>query len=126
MASEADHTSINPNVIIYHLGQLCSSCPHRKMVVLPYWLWRLCLSCLAEDQGRILVQVTIYRRLQIGRDGHLDQSDAYDISNLYLDQSEAYDISCHLYEITDLHGKHETFNQCWLKVGPASNTMGKR
>ena len=29
---------------------------------------------------RILVQVTIYRRLWIGRDGHLDQSKAYDIS----------------------------------------------
>ena len=30
--------------------------------------------------ARILVQVTIYRRLLIGRDGHLDQSEAYDIS----------------------------------------------
>ena len=30
--------------------------------------------------GRILVQVTIYRRLLVGRDGHLDQSEAYDIS----------------------------------------------
>ena len=29
---------------------------------------------------RIFVQVTIYRRLLIGRDGHLDQSEAYDIS----------------------------------------------
>ena len=29
---------------------------------------------------RILVQVTIYRRLLIGRDGYLDQSEAYDIS----------------------------------------------
>ena len=29
---------------------------------------------------RILVQVTIYRRTRIGRDGHLDQSKAYDIS----------------------------------------------
>ena len=42
---------------------------------------------LAAEQGldskpwaRILVQVTIYRRLLIGRDGHLDQSEAYDIS----------------------------------------------
>ena len=33
-----------------------------------------------ELGGRILVQVTIYRRLLIGRDGHLDQSEAYDIS----------------------------------------------
>ena len=31
-------------------------------------------------RARILVQVTIYRRLLIGRDGHFDQSDAYDIS----------------------------------------------
>ena len=29
---------------------------------------------------RILVQVTIYRRLLIGRDGRLDQSEAYDAS----------------------------------------------
>ena len=32
--------------------------------------------------ARILVQVTIYRRLGIGRDGDLDQSQAYDISQL--------------------------------------------
>ena len=31
-------------------------------------------------RGPILVHVTIYRRLRIGRDGHLDQSEAYDIS----------------------------------------------
>ena len=30
--------------------------------------------------ARILVLVTIYRRLLIGRNGHLDQSEAYDIS----------------------------------------------
>ena len=33
-----------------------------------------------DFRARILVQVTIYRRLLIGRDGHLDQSEAYDIS----------------------------------------------
>ena len=33
-----------------------------------------------KTRTRILVQVTIYRRLQIGRDGHPDQSEAYDIS----------------------------------------------
>ena len=32
--------------------------------------------------ARILVQVMIYHRLVIGRDGHLDQSQAYDISLL--------------------------------------------
>ena len=45
----------------------------------------LCLLGLSvhvpsHDRGRILVQVTIYRRLRIGRDGHLDQSEAYDLS----------------------------------------------
>ena len=29
---------------------------------------------------RILIQVMIYRGLRIGRDGHLDQSEVYDIS----------------------------------------------
>ena len=32
---------------------------------------------LARAWARILVQVTIYCRLQIGRDGHLDQSETY-------------------------------------------------
>ena len=36
--------------------------------------------CADSTGSRILVQVTIYRRLQIGRDSHLDQSEAYDIS----------------------------------------------
>ena len=30
--------------------------------------------------ARIRVQVTISRRFRIGQDGHLDQSEAYDIS----------------------------------------------
>ena len=34
------------------------------------------------SRARILVQVTIYRRLRIGRDSYLDQSEASDI--LYL------------------------------------------
>ena len=38
------------------------------------------LSVVLLPWARILVQVTIYRRLLIGRDGHLDQSEAYDIS----------------------------------------------
>ena len=33
----------------------------------------------AVGWARIRVQVTIYHRLRIGRDGHLDQSEAYDI-----------------------------------------------
>ena len=32
-----------------------------------------------HDWSRILVQVTIYRMFLIGRDGYLDQSEAYDI-----------------------------------------------
>ena len=33
-----------------------------------------------DVRAGILVQVTINRRLLIGRDGHLDQSEAYDLS----------------------------------------------
>ena len=50
-------------------------------------------------RARILVQVTIYRRLRIGRDGHLDQSEAYDISQLLREYGQSgysltrYDIS---------------------------------
>ena len=33
-----------------------------------------------DARARILVQVTIIRRLLIGRDGHRDQSEAYDLS----------------------------------------------
>ena len=40
------------------------------------------LRAKIEAMVRILVQVTIYRKLRIGRDGHLDQSEAYDISQL--------------------------------------------
>ena len=41
-----------------------------------------CDNCMSRQltRARILVQVAIYRRLLIGRDGHLDQSEAYDIS----------------------------------------------
>ena len=35
---------------------------------------------LTYTRACILVQVTIYRRLRLGRDDHLDQSEAYDIS----------------------------------------------
>ena len=35
---------------------------------------------VAGAGARILVQVTINRRLLIGQDGHLDQSEAYDLS----------------------------------------------
>ena len=34
----------------------------------------------SADLGRILVKVTIYRRLLIGRDDHVDKSEAYFIS----------------------------------------------
>ena len=36
--------------------------------------------------ARIFVRVTIYRRLRIVRDGHLDQSGAYDIWFASVDQ----------------------------------------
>ena len=44
---------------------------HTAACAFPYRIW-----------ARILVHVAIYRRLLIGRDGHLDQSEAYDISQL--------------------------------------------
>ena len=40
----------------------------------------LSVHCNDTIRSRILVQVTINRRLLIGRDGHLDQSEAYDKS----------------------------------------------
>ena len=45
---------------------------------------------LMRTRVRILVQVTIYRRLLIGRDGHLDQSEAYDISQLVREYGPRY------------------------------------
>ena len=46
--------------------------------------WEMLIQCRNSDDehfwGRILVKVTIYRRLLIGRNGYLDQSEAYDIS----------------------------------------------
>ena len=39
---------------------------------------------------RILVQATIYRRLLIGRDGHLDQSEAYDILQLVREYGQSH------------------------------------
>ena len=35
-----------------------------------------------QNHKSIPVQVTIYRRLRIGRDGHLDQSEANDMSQI--------------------------------------------
>ena len=44
-------------------------------------------------RSRILAQVTIYRRLLIGRDSHLDQSEAYDISLLVREYGPGFLIS---------------------------------
>ena len=45
-------------------------------------MYELLYTFKSDDQARILVQVKydISYRLGIGRDGHLDQSQAYDIS----------------------------------------------
>ena len=48
----------------------------QKQYHMSLMLWTLGIHIRA----RILVQVTIYRRPLIGRDGHPDQSEAYDIS----------------------------------------------
>ena len=52
-----------------------SSCDDNDAAVV-WWL----TSVVMVTWARILVQVTIYRRLLIGRDGHLDQSETYDLS----------------------------------------------
>ena len=46
-------------------------------------MYRVCWEqCVILVFGPVFfVQVTIYRRILIGRDGHLGQSEAYDISN---------------------------------------------
>ena len=58
------------------------------------------LSNLSEiswpASARILVHDTIYRRLLIGRDGHLDQSEAYDISWLVRQHCASVIITCPL------------------------------
>ena len=71
------------------------------------------LPCL-HTRGRILVQVTIYRRLLIGRDGHLDQSEAYDISQLVRE----YGPSCtQLPERYNIHGKTHTTIKVTVQLG---------
>ena len=44
----------------------------------------------------ILVQTTIYRRLRIGRNGHLDESEAYDIAYLVREYGPSFtaDMCC--------------------------------
>ena len=53
---------------IYHIVYVCSRVCVRQAGVINIF------------RARILVQVTIYRRLLFGRDGYLDQSEAYDKS----------------------------------------------
>ena len=55
-----------------------SDCPEAEDI--DNGMIRYSVSTRVYNRGRILVQVTIYRRLLIGRDGNLDQSEAYDIS----------------------------------------------
>ena len=62
-------------LVYAHLDQLASQ---SSLFHLNYQ--KLHVFCYRGSRARILVQVTIYRRLLIGRDGHLDQSEAYDIS----------------------------------------------
>ena len=70
-----------------HLYNICrtSNQRNRRCSNIPHMLFKCFVFTVIELKGshsryRILVQVTIYRRLLIGRDGHLDQSEAYDIS----------------------------------------------
>ena len=61
------------STIVYAIGDNCKKGPPSQVGPGPP-------TCLIRPWSGILVQVTIYRRLLIGRDGHLDQSEAYDIS----------------------------------------------
>ena len=61
----------------WHFLLLCSSLVHGSEQVIS--ITPLFSTTALQTRARILVQVTIYRRLLIGRDGHLDQSKAYDI-----------------------------------------------
>ena len=72
---------------MFHLGGLygcfhqCLILDHDVSAVTVYFSSKqLLLFAFEVPVARILVQVTINRRLLIGRDGHLDQSEAYDIS----------------------------------------------
>ena len=61
------------------------SMPSENVICTLLLLWNSALipytsHVFSISRARILVQVTINRRLLIGRDGHLDQSEAYDIS----------------------------------------------
>ena len=77
--------------------------------------------------GRILVHVTIYRRLLIGRDGYLDQSEAYDISAcqwqdeeqwlrvLSLETRKIEPMLENLWIAAPIHALH-TNHRCWSNV----------
>ena len=60
-------SSLNPGSCITNKGEVTVVLTHANVNIIPH-------------RARILVQVTINRRLLIGRDGHLDQSEAYDLS----------------------------------------------
>ena len=53
---------------------------NERQMLIQYWFDVGSAFLVVLSRGHILVQVTIYRRLLIGRDGHLDPSEAYDIS----------------------------------------------
>ena len=76
------HTLRVKQVRIRVLVYLDSIWAHESIVKLYIWDTSCCIYENMACWGRILVEVTIYRRLLIGRDGHLDQSEAYDISLL--------------------------------------------
>ena len=72
-------------LICYVIALSLSHCLLRTYITQIFHVIYLNFLILDPDQvlrsrGRILVQVTMYRRLLIGRDGHLDQSEAYDTS----------------------------------------------
>ena len=58
---------------------ICDADPTSTQHRIPIWCF-LGNIYIQDCWARILVQFTRYRRLLIGRDGNLDQSEAYDLS----------------------------------------------
>ena len=72
---------MNAILLLYVLKARCTNVPMLQSdLVKTGNVKNGCAYIILYLRGRILVQVTIYRRLLIGRDGRLDQSEAYDVS----------------------------------------------
>ena len=114
-------------------------------LLIHYWLLVSCLlrqelvgkqaalvECVVGGQlhsARNLEQVTINRKLLIGRDGHLDQSEAYDLSQLVREYWPGRWLGRHYstigwpHRVCWLPSKHKMVKQCWATVYEAGPTL---